>query len=116
MAHRLSPEAEAELEGIWYYIATESGSMDVADRFIDPLTGRFYLLAMSPYMGRRRDEDLRPGIRSFAVGKYLILYRVDGEDVLILHVVRGSRDMMWRTPLTQTRRPVSSLRFRNSSA
>ena len=33
MAHRVSPEAEAELDGIWYYIATESGSMDVADRF-----------------------------------------------------------------------------------
>ena len=62
MAHRLSPEAEAELDGIWYYIATESSSMDVADRFIDSLTRRFYLLALSPYMGRRRDEDLRPGM------------------------------------------------------
>ncbi len=30
MSHRVSPEAEAELDGIWYYIAKESGSMDVA--------------------------------------------------------------------------------------
>jgi toxin ParE1/3/4 len=93
MAHRLSPEAEGELDDIWYYIATESGSMDVADRFIEGLTRRFYLLAMSPYMGRRRDEDLRPGMRSFAFGKYIILYRIDDEGVLILHVVRGSRDV-----------------------
>ncbi len=93
MAHRLSPEAEAELDGIWHYIATESGSMDVADRFIDGLTRHFFLLATQPYMGRRRDEDLRPGMRSFVFGKYLIFYRIDGEDVLILHVVRGSRDM-----------------------
>jgi hypothetical protein len=49
MAHRLSPEAEAELDGIWYYIATESGSMDVADRFIDSLTRRFYGAAMKIY-------------------------------------------------------------------
>jgi toxin ParE1/3/4 len=67
--------------------------MDVADRFIESLTQRFYLLATSPYLGRRRDEDLRLGMRSFAVGKYLILYRVEGDDVLILHVVRGSRDI-----------------------
>jgi toxin ParE1/3/4 len=93
MAHRLSPEAEAELDGIWYYIATESGSMDPADRFIDSLTERFYMLSLYPYLGRRRDEDLRPGIRSFPVGEYLILYRVEDEDVLILHVVRGSRDI-----------------------
>jgi hypothetical protein len=37
-------------------------------------------------MGRRRDEDLRPGLRSFTVGEYVIIYRVEDEDVLILHV------------------------------
>lgn len=93
MAHRLSAEAEAELDDIWYYIATESGSMDVADRFIDSLTKHFYLLSRNPYIGRRRNEDLRPGMRSFAVGKYIILYRIDDQDVLILHVVRGSSDI-----------------------
>ena len=93
MAHRLSAEAEAELDGIWYYIASGSGSAEVADRFIDSLTKRFYLLATNPHIGRRRDDDLRPGMRSFPVGEYLILYRIDGESVLILHVVRGSRDI-----------------------
>ena len=93
MAHLVSPEAQSELDGIWYYIATESGSMDVADRFIQSLTRHFLLLAGHPHMGRRRDEDLRPGMRSFAVGNYLILYRSDGKDVLILNVVRGSRDV-----------------------
>lgn len=94
MAHRLSAEAEAELDGIWEYIATESGSMDIADRFIDGMTRQFYLLAMHPYLGRRRDDELRVGTRSFLFGSYLILYRVEGNDVLILHVVRGSRDVL----------------------
>jgi toxin ParE1/3/4 len=93
MAHRLSPEAEAELDDIWYYIATESGSIETADNFIDSLTDRFFLLARSPHIGRRRDEDLRPNMRSFLAGKYLILYRIEHDDVLILHVVRGSRNL-----------------------
>ena len=93
MAHRLSTETEAELNDVWYYIASESGSMEIADRFIDSLTDRFYLIAKNPYIGRRRDADLRPGLRSFPVGEYVILYRIDNEDVLILHLVRGSRDL-----------------------
>lgn len=93
MAHRLSTETEAELNDVWYYIASESGSMEIADRFIDSLTDRFYLIAKNPYIGRRRDADLRPGLRSFPVGEYVILYRIDDEDVLILHLVRGSRDL-----------------------
>jgi len=93
MEHRLAPEAEAELDGIWYYVAKESGSIEIADRLIDSLTDRFFLLASHPYVGRRRDDDLRPGLRSFPVGEYVVIYRVEGEDVLILHVVRGSRNL-----------------------
>jgi toxin ParE1/3/4 len=93
MAHRIAPEADAELDGIWYYIAKESGSIEIADRVIDSVTDRFFLLARFPHMGRRRDEDLRPGLRSFVVGEYVIIYRVGDEDVLILHVIRGSRDL-----------------------
>jgi plasmid stabilization system protein ParE len=37
---------------------------------------------------------LRAGLRSFTVGEYIIiLYRVEENDVLILHVFRGSRDI-----------------------
>ena len=93
MAHRLAPEAEAELDNIWYYIAKESGSIEIADRVIDSLTDRFFLLTTHPHVGRRRDEDLRPGLRSFPVGEYLIIYRVEREDVFILHVIHGSRDI-----------------------
>ena len=95
MAHRLAPEVETELDDIWHYIATESGNADVADRLIDSITYRFFLLACAipPNVGRRRDEDLRPGLRSFPVGEYVIIYRIEGKDVLILHVTHGRRDM-----------------------
>jgi len=93
MAHRLAPAAEADLDEIWYYIAKESRSIEVADRVIDSITERFLLLAAHPHIGRRRDHDLRPGLRSFPVGEYVVIYRVEDEDVLILRVVRGSRDI-----------------------
>jgi toxin ParE1/3/4 len=93
MAHRVAPQAEAELDDIWYYVAKESGSIEIADRLVDSITERFYLLACHPHIGRQRDEDLRPGLRSFPVGEYVIIYRVEEKDVLILHVFRGSRDI-----------------------
>lgn len=93
MAHRVAPQAEAELDGIWYYVAKESGSIEIADRLIDSITQRFLLLSRHPRLGRRRDEELRPGVRSFPVGEYIILYRIEAEDVLILHVIRGSRNI-----------------------
>jgi len=65
---RLSPEAEAELDDIWLYVARESGSIEIGNRLIDSITERFWLLAQHPRIGRPRD-DLRPGLRSFALGR-----------------------------------------------
>ena len=93
MPHRVSPEAESELLNIWYYVAKDSGNTEIADRLIDSIAARFYLLDRHPHIGRRRDEDLRPGLRSFAVREYVIIYRVEKQDVLILHIFRGSRDL-----------------------
>ena len=93
MAHRLAPEAETDLDDIWYYTASESGSLDIADRLIDALTERFFLLALQPHIGRHRDHDLRPGLRRFPVSAYAILYRIDAADVLILRIIHGSRDI-----------------------
>jgi hypothetical protein len=38
MAHRIAPQAQAELDNIWYYVAKQSGSMEIADRIIDSIT------------------------------------------------------------------------------
>jgi hypothetical protein len=47
MAHRFAPEVEGELLDAWYYVASESGSVEHADRLIDTITHRFFLLAPS---------------------------------------------------------------------
>jgi toxin ParE1/3/4 len=46
-------------------------------------------------MGRARD-DLRPGLRSFAVGQYVIVYTIEDEDVEVLHVFHGHQDIEGR--------------------
>ena len=92
--HRLSPEAEGDLDEFWLYTAKESGSIELADRLIDSIAGRFVLLARHPHLGRARDTDLRPGLRSFPVGRYIIVYRVAADDeVLVLRVFAAARDM-----------------------
>jgi toxin ParE1/3/4 len=93
MADIRSPQSDSDLDEIWYYVVTKSGSIEIADRLIDSITDRFLLLARHPSIGRARDEDLRPGLRSFPVGEYLIIYRIQDEDVLILRVLRGSQNI-----------------------
>ena len=90
---RVSTRAQSDLDDIWLYIAHESSSIEIANRIVDSITNRFWLLGQQPEIGRRRDDDLRPGLRSFPVGEYIILYRIDDEDVVILYVTRGSRDL-----------------------
>jgi len=74
--HLRAPQAESDLDEIWYFLATQSNSVHVADRVIDSITARFALLASHPYVGRRRDEDLRPGVRTFTVGDYVTAYEL----------------------------------------
>ena len=89
---RVSPNAQAELDSIWLHIARESGSTDIATRVTDSISDRFALPSQYPYAGRRRD-DLRPGLRSFAAGDHVIIYRVEEDRIVIAHVFHGSRDI-----------------------
>ena len=91
--HRVAQRAEADLDDIWLYVAKESSSIEIANRLIDTITDRFFVLASFPYIGRSRDEDFGPGCRTLAVGEYVIVYCIENEDALILRVVHGRRDL-----------------------
>jgi toxin ParE1/3/4 len=88
--YRLTQEARREVLEIWNYIAEDDEA--AADRFIDLLIDRFEMLGRNPQAGRRRD-DLRRGYRSFPVKEYLILYRVEPQQVGIMRVLHGRRDV-----------------------
>lgn len=62
---RTRPQAEADLEEIWWYIAQDS--RDAADVFLDQIEERCAVLAQFPLMGTARG-DLLPSLRSLVVG------------------------------------------------
>jgi toxin ParE1/3/4 len=98
VAHRLAPQARADLNEIWDYIFNESGNETAADRMIDAIVERLTLLSEWPRIGRRRN-DLRRGLRSHPVGNYVIFYRIARADVVILRVIHTRRDV---SPLFRT--------------
>jgi toxin ParE1/3/4 len=87
---RLTEQAEADLDEIWLQIALDD--VLVADQFIDRILNRCQLLAEKPRMGRERPE-LRAGLRSFAVGSYLIIYPPIGDGIEVVRVLHGARDL-----------------------
>ena len=84
------PEAESDLDEIWWYIAQDSPHN--ADRFLDRIQERCLALADFPQMGTSRDE-LKAGLRSQPVGNYLIFYFPLEDGVDIVRVLHGSRDI-----------------------
>lgn len=84
------PEAESDLEEIWWYIAQDSP--DNADRFLDRIQESCLALAGFPKMGVSR-EELRTDLRSQPVGNCLIFYFPLEDGVDIVRVLHGSRDI-----------------------
>jgi toxin ParE1/3/4 len=84
------PEAEADLADIYDHIAADSPAR--AKRFVALLRERCGALRQHPRMGRTRDE-LRPGLRSLPVERYLVIYRVREGAVEVAAVIHGSRDV-----------------------
>jgi toxin ParE1/3/4 len=71
----LTPAAQADLFEIANRIENESGSIDMAEHFIGRLLAKCEELAELPgKMGRPRPE-LLPGLRSRALGNYVIFFR-----------------------------------------
>ena len=72
-------------------------SLNVADRLIDAIVERFWLLGEYADSGRQCN-DIEPGARCFPAGEYLIDYRKKRRVVEIAHVFRGARDQRkaWR--------------------
>jgi toxin ParE1/3/4 len=92
MPVRLNRQVKAELDDIWLFIAEESSSLEIADRVVETIADTFLQLSKHPSLGRRRD-DLREGLRRINAGSYVVIYRVEGNNIRILHVVHGRRDI-----------------------
>jgi toxin ParE1/3/4 len=88
--YRISRDAEQDLDEIFLYWAKRAG-LKVADRLIDSVTERFWLLGEHPDAGVSAG-DVATGVKCFPAGKYLIYYRKTRRGIDILHVFHGARD------------------------
>ena len=88
---RISEVASADLDDIWFHIASDSPLN--ADRFLDRLVRTITdTLAVAPLAGRARDE-FEMGLRSFPFENYVIFYRVAKDAVEIIRIIHGARDL-----------------------
>ena len=89
---RLSDRAKADIHAIWDYVGVARGSPAAAERQVEALYDKFKLPAAQPLLGELRD-DLRPGLRLFVAGSYVILYYPIPDGVQVAGVVHGARDI-----------------------
>ncbi|HUX28342.1 MAG TPA: type II toxin-antitoxin system RelE/ParE family toxin [Terracidiphilus sp.] len=87
----LSTGAELDLDEIWEYIAHDD--IDAADRWIGKLFDAFEALARTPGMGHKREDLTAYPVLFWPVGAYLILYRVKSEEIEIVAVTQGAREI-----------------------
>jgi toxin ParE1/3/4 len=91
MVFRLRPAAEADIEGIARYIAQDSPR--AAARWYEEIYASCRRLGEMPGMGVAR-FDIRPELRTFPAGSYLILYREITGGAEIVRIVHGAR--LWQ--------------------
>ena len=93
MRHRIvfSPEADAELVGIYRHIAREA-SPATAERFTADIVDYCEGFETFPERGTQRD-DLRPGLRTVGFRRRVtIAFTVDADIVTIIGVFYGGQD------------------------
>lgn len=87
----LRKKVRQELDEIWEYIARDDA--DAADRWIYKLRDSFRMLAENPRVGHTRKDLTDKKVRFWPVGKYIIIYRIQADDILIVAITQGARDI-----------------------
>jgi toxin ParE1/3/4 len=90
MRYRVSEGAERHLDEIFVYWANRA-SPETADRIVDRITERFWLLGEHPDAGKPA-RNIAASVKCFPAGKYLIYYREKRRGIDILHIFHAARD------------------------
>ncbi|MDO8631804.1 MAG: type II toxin-antitoxin system RelE/ParE family toxin [Phycisphaerales bacterium] len=91
MRLRLSHRADADLDAIWTYIAKDNPK--AADRVERDLHTTMQMLSEHPGIGHIRPDVPRPGYRFWRIYSFLIVYRIEADDLIVVRVLHGSRDI-----------------------
>lgn len=85
------PAAEADIERIEDFIAADDPAAAVA--FTDRIEQKCLAVAEYPHMGMPRPE-LGADLRYFPVGRYLVFYRPTEDQIEIVRVLHGAREVL----------------------
>jgi toxin ParE1/3/4 len=91
----LTDDAARDLSGLSDYIAANRGTAE-ADHVLSRIEDAFLGLSDSPERGTYPKEFLALGIREYRevfFGPYRIVYRIVGENVFVLLIADGRRDL-----------------------
>lgn len=87
----IAETAERDLIELWQWVASTSGE-DAADEFLELMFEQAQRLVEFPDLGRDR-SDLLANVRSIAVRRVLVFYRVTAEEIQVVRVLPGYRDI-----------------------
>lgn len=90
MQVRITRSARVDLVDIWDYLADSSER--IADECIDRIVARCDRLVDFPARGSRR-PDVAPDARLLVVERWSVFYRITADEVQIVRVVDGVRDI-----------------------
>jgi plasmid stabilization system protein ParE len=91
MRYRLTEDALADLDELWFYIAEDN--IDAADRIVASILAACTLLAERPRIGHSRSDITERPVLFWNVGKYTIVYRPDEAPLRVIAVLHGARDL-----------------------
>ena len=86
-----SPEAKEDLFDIWNYVWLDANAV-IADKLLKEIDGACFVLGAWPEYGRARN-DVRKGLRSIVVSRYVVFYRVTKNAIEIVRVLDERRDV-----------------------
>jgi toxin ParE1/3/4 len=90
LGYRLTNAAEADVTIIFRDGASEFG-LRQAEKYHRGLERTFDFLAANPRASRER-EEFSPSVRFHPFGVHVVIYRIVGENILIVRVLHGRRD------------------------
>jgi len=94
MNYIVKARVRLDLKKHWRYIAHDN--VDAADRLLAAAEQTFDFIAAHPELGSQRAFRKLVGVRSRAVdgfGNYLVFYQSRGDQIVILRVLHGMRDL-----------------------
>lgn len=86
----ITPLAEHDLESIGDYIARDNPARAIT--FVRELRAQCERIASNP-LGYRQRQELGDSIRSCAHGNYVIFFEIEADDLLVVRILHGARDL-----------------------